>query len=375
MARFLGSRIIGYGCTTSAGPGVGALWRALSEGVDLSTPCSIGADDSRAVVRGCFFPARAGGTLDARTLLRNELLAAWKECQAGVERAGRLGVILASTKGLVDDRIWQDATPQESWEDPATPVLEDFMQAASLSPLLSVCVSNACASSLGALWLAREWLTQKRVDDVLILACDLAGRFVLSGFQALGALSPERSRPFSAVRSGLQLGEATAAIYLSAREVPGHPQLLGIALDAEGYAVTRPSSSGESLSRACQQALGEWDAHLVIAHGTATRANDEAEDRALASISNLRGVPITGSKWCVGHTLGASGALDLIAACEVLKKGRAFTLANTAHADPTFTGRYLCHGQDVALPEASRVLVSSLGFGGIHAAALIGLPS
>lgn len=362
-------RILSYGCTSSAGSGAAALWGALSEGVDLSVPHSGG--------RGCFFPARAAGPHTSElALLSGELMNAWDETGRAGQGSTRLGVILATTKGILDDLIWDSPDSRIPVEDPAQPLLVEFLRRSGLAPRLSICVSNACASSLSALWLAREWLEQDRVDDALVLSCDSAGRFVFSGFQSLGALTNQRVRPFSADRSGLQLGEAATAIYID-RGLASGTHILGVAIDSEGFAVTRPSTSGASLARACAGALAKNAAPgLVIAHGTGTRANDEAEDRALESIESLRDVPVTGSKWSVGHTLAASGAIDVIAACEVLKRGRAFRLANTMAADPALKCRYLtAQSNDLLAKPLVQVLVTSLGFGGVHAAALIGSES
>jgi 3-oxoacyl-(acyl-carrier-protein) synthase len=79
---------------------------------------------------------------------------------------------------------------------------------------------------------------------------------------------------------------------------------------------------------------------------------------------------VSGTKWCVGHTLAASGALDVIAACEALRRRTGFRLMTTETADPGFDDRYLCaHGG--SLDEVSRVMITSLGFGGLQAAAVV----
>ena len=99
--------------------------------------------------------------------------------------------------------------------------------------------------------------------------------------------------------------------------------------------------------------------------------NDETEDLAFSAL--FREMPyrpyLTGSKWRVGHTLGASGAVDIILGCEALKRNRGFCLMTTPEPDPKFKCRYLTPGQETGI--LHRVLVSSLGFGGMHAAAVL----
>jgi 3-oxoacyl-(acyl-carrier-protein) synthase len=84
-------------------------------------------------------------------------------------------------------------------------------------------------------------------------------------------------------------------------------------------------------------------------------------------------VPVTCTKWSVGHTLGASGAVDLIAACEMLRRGEVFRIANTEAPDPAFAARYLTRQARWSGPPPARALVASVGFGGMHGAALVEL--
>jgi 3-oxoacyl-(acyl-carrier-protein) synthase len=146
---------------------------------------------------------------------------------------------------------------------------------------------------------------------------------------------------------------------------------------SDGSPVTRPSASGEGLRKACLQIPGIQGRNvpdLIVAHGTGTVMNDAAENEAFESVfgDRVSGIPVTGTKWSVGHTMGASAAVDLVAACEVLRRQSAFRLANTDEVDPSFRGRYLHASAELQEPfHAERVLVTSLGFGGVHAAALV----
>ena len=176
--------------------------------------------------------------------------------------------------------------------------------------------------------------------------------------------------------------DGAAAILLSSspeNSGPSRPfwmELQGVGIDTEGFAATRPSSSGESLKRACLQieTLQELPPDLIIAHGTATALNDPAENQAFSDLfTKGNSSPlVTGTKGCIGHTLGASGALDLIAACEVLRRQEVFSIANTLEVDPVFQARYLFTGNQYPVPkELKKVLVTSLGFGGVNAAGMV----
>lgn len=343
-----------YGCSSSAGPSVEDFWRGLCEGRDHSTLDSVGQ-------RVCVWKIRGES---ASADLNRELLRAWNQValKTGPIDSSRLGVILSSTKGITDDFVWS-GEPES--KDPLTPVLENFLNSAELSPQLKIVVSNACASALSALFLAKQWVNAGRVDRVLILSTDVIGPFVSRGFAALRALTKERARPFDRNRQGFYLGDAACAILVS---INGKGVILDdVAIDAEGFAVTRPSAGGESLMRACKKLRGEKP-DLILAHGTATIANDETEDRVFSEV--FPSALITSTKWSVGHTLGASGALDVIAACEIFRQKIAFTLGNTTEADPSFKSKYLIKGEPLRF-NGKNILISSLGFGGIHAAAIL----
>ena len=249
-----------------------------------------------------------------------------------------MGVILASTKGCLQDYV-AESTSGSSWPggwhakaDPLSPVLHQFVRRAELRPVRAVCVSNACASSHGAFFLAKEWLLSNRCDRVVVAAVDQISEFVEKGFRTLQAICRDRPRPFSQDRDGLALGEGAAVIVLS-RE-PSDFQLENVSIVTEGVSVTRPSERGEGLSRAIGQVKKE-PIDFVIAHGTGTQANDRTEDGVMAKL--LPGVPLTASKWCVGHMLGASGAIDVIAAVEALRNNTLFRIATTEKADPAFS--------------------------------------
>lgn len=369
--------ILGYQCATAAGFGFEALMRALHEGRDTSIEGGDGLG------RVCRLPAELRPQNSYREALGQGFGRLWRDIEAALPasvrtdlREKRVGLLFASTKGFIEDFVWLKDDIR-GHEDPFNAVLEDFARTATeIRWDYRVNVSNACASSHVALEYAQELLHDQRLDYVLLLAGDITGDFVRKGFTALKLMSPTRSRPFSGARDGLQLGDALAAV-LVARESAGAPVRLNfVASDTEGSSITRPSVNGQSLAFAMEKirtATPLFAPDLVIAHGTGTRFNDQAEDSALHRFLpalGLAAVPITGLKWCVGHTLGASGAVDLIAGCEVLRRQKAFALANTAERDPALQMNYLT-AQAAGPTSIRQVLINSLGFGGVHASLLL----
>ncbi len=358
--------VLGYSCSTAAGSTPERFWHALTTGHDCR--------DKSTARPGCFWQERQESQLDT---LVYHLSVAYSGLKLSLESAGkdvlkgdRLGVIMASTKGAIEDFIWRDTVGQSDF---ISPVLNRFIADVKLRPARIAVVSNACASSHGAVFLASRWFESKAVDHVLIVAADGVGPFVWQGFNSLGILAKETCRPFAGDRDGLQLGEAAAALLLS-RTIPADLVIEGIAINSEGSAVTRPAKTGESLRKACVGALNPnvGAPQLIIAHGTGTKLNDQTEDQVFSQLFGRHQTPVlTGVKWCTGHTLGASGAVDLIAAALALKHNTSFPLTNSIEKDPTMADRVALSSTSIHQGGIERVLITSLGFGGANAAAVL----
>ena len=356
--------ILAASCSTSLGPTREHLWRGLISGLD-------GRREQKNLGPACLWPddSNIHAELD-------RAFAAIEEIYAALD--GPVGVIFASTKGQVEEIVYQDAP---SSTDPIWPVLQKFTERHDLRFSKQTCVSNACASFTGAVYLASRWLKRGDVDHVLILSADGVGPFVYRGFQSLGLVTQDVCRPFAKNRSGLTLGEAAAAVLLSRAQ--SDYEMASVAIDSEGSPVARPSTAGASLLRVCKEVLAVGTPDAIIAHGTGTLLNDQIEDQVLGNLFSRNGPSITGTKWSVGHTLGASGAVDFIAGLEVLKHQRVFSLMRTPEIDDAFIGNYLTSPQE---PESydqrnvsrkknvaplERILLTSLGFGGMHGAMIL----
>jgi len=354
-------KILAYGCTSAAGPTVRDFWTGLHNKSDHSE-IYLSPHKSRI----CRWKSTDGKS--SLEKITSQLLSAWNQIKSQNVDLTNLGIIFASTKGCTEDFFTADNFLMNT--DPLTPILDLFLKRAELNVDHFVCVSNACSSTIAALFLADQWILQKRVKSVLVLSADEIGPFVNRGFFALKALSQTTAQPFGAKRDGLQLGEAASALLVGDEQASGI-EILGVSLDTEGFAVARPSHSGESLFKACSAILKSETPDLIVAHGTGTIANDLVEDQVFSRLFEKKEIPITSTKWSIGHTLGASASMDIIAACEILKTQEVFSIANTAQIDPEFKSRYHFGPMRPKKYETNRVLVTSLGFGGVHGAILL----
>lgn len=363
------SSIISYGCVTAAGTGVEPLWQSLQQGRSHESSHYLQSKESKYAQKDSQIFSWPDQKEKPRSELVKKLLMVFEQVEESVGGEGSLGVILCSTKGYIEDFVWDENLSWDQFnEDPYQLLLADFLKEAKLKPQRHLCVSNACASSLAGMFLADSWINLNIVEQVLVLSIDHIGPFIYNGFCALDALSETSVKPFDNQRDGLQLGEASSAILLGKK---GPFKLAGVGLDTEGYAVSRPNKSGDSLVNAYNRIQGKKDPDLIIAHGTATKANDETEDAAFSRIFSHQCPPITASKWCVGHTLAASGSIDTIAACEAIRRQKVFSLPTTQTVSKEFAGNYLTADDFTQPQKVDQVLVSSLGFGGTHALALI----
>jgi len=236
---------------------------------------------------------------------------------AGVEFNSKMAFILSTTKGNVT--ALKDNS-EESFNNAHLDVLAknvaDFFQFQT-QPIV---VSNACVSGILAVSIAKRMIQAELYDNVFVVAGDEVSEFVLSGFNAFQAMSDLPCKPYSKNRTGVSLGEATAAVLISAEAKNAKIKVIGDSSINDANHISGPSRTGEGLFRSIQNALKEAQIEAnkldyISAHGTATPFNDEMEAIALSRLG-LQNVPVNSLKGFYGHTLGASGLLETVIAIE-----------------------------------------------------------
>lgn len=178
-----------------------------------------------------------------------------------------------------------------------------------------IVVCNACISGLAAVIIGKRLVEAGMYDYAVVCGADRQGKFIISGFQSLKALSPEECRPFDIERLGLNLGEAAAAVVIGREKRSADDwNIVSGAVRNDAYHVSAPSRKGEGLYRALRHvAEGKEKKSLAFinAHGTATMFNDQMESVALQRMG-YTDIPVNGLKGYYGHTMGAAGILELI---------------------------------------------------------------
>ncbi|HEU4626316.1 MAG TPA: beta-ketoacyl-[acyl-carrier-protein] synthase family protein [Steroidobacteraceae bacterium] len=245
--------------------------------------------------------------------------------------------------------------------------------------------SVACASSAIAIGEAFHAIRAGR------LACALAGGAeacvttgVVRSWQAMRMLAtvdhnaPEEScRPFSRDRTGIVLGEGAAMLVLERLEdavqrgAPILCELLGYAANADATHICIPALEGQASAMAGALAdaqLAPESIDYLNAHGTATRAGDITETRAIREAFGkyADALPVSSTKSVHGHLLGAAGALEL-AVCIVALRER--LLPATMHLRQRDAECDLDFVANAPRPdvEVRRVMSNSFAFGGSNA--------
>ena len=161
----------------------------------------------------------------------------------------------------------------------------------------------------------------------------------IAGFQNMKALStnpdPKKaSRPFDKNRDGFVMGEGAGILALEeyehakARGAKIYAEFAGYGNTCDAHHVTAPDPEGAGLARAIEIAFDEAkisdDAQVYInAHGTSTHLNDLTETLAIKKAlgSKAYDASISSTKSMTGHMLGATGAIEAIAAVLAIRDG------------------------------------------------------
>jgi 3-oxoacyl-[acyl-carrier-protein] synthase II len=235
-------------------------------------------------------------------------------------------------------------------------------------------LNNACSASLYALGLATDLLGSDAADTVVVAGVD---SITASMFGLLDRVHPnpvDRVRPFDRNRRGVLMGDGAAAVVLR-REGPARAWLRGVGMNCDAYHVTAPDPAGVSAAIAdahARAAVTAADVDLVLAHGTGTLLNDEAEASALAKTFGGSGSRplVTAIKSMTGHTSGGSGLMSLVVAAEALRSGRVPPTIGLDDPVDEARGLRFVTGQ-AAQADLTIAQVDAFGFGGVNAVAIL----
>ena len=245
--------------------------------------------------------------------------------------------------------------------------------------------SIACASAAVAIGEAFRAIRDGYLDVAIVGGAEaLLVPGIVAGWNAMRVLArpvpgaPETScRPFSSDRTGLVLGEGAGALVLesfehaAARGARTLAELAGYGISSDASHLTKAEPEGQALAMRAALAdagLAASQVGYVNAHGTATMVGDVAETRSIRDVfgDGAKDVAVSSTKALHGHLLGASGAVELIAALMALRTGIVPPTCHLDRPDPQCDLDYVPNvaRRGVAL---EAVMSNSFAFGGTNA--------
>ena len=398
--------VTGLGAITPLGLTADEFWSNLLSGVSgigpmtlcdpTDYPCRIAgqADD--------FDPTNYMGNREARRMARFSQLAVAAALQAvedsnldiTAEDPYRVGVLLGNGNGgfptleencrILADRGGMRMSPF------FFPMILPNMAAANVSQYVGAhgynsTATTACAASNSAIGEGLQAI-RHGIADVMLAGGAEAGisQLGLAGFAVMRALStrndePQRaSRPFDAERDGFVPAEGAGVLILEEREraiARGANilcELSGFGATSDAGHLVQPQESGASAARAMANAIEDAglvpeDVHYINAHGTSTPLNDAVETVAIKRLfmDSAQTIPVSSTKSMIGHSLGASGALEAVACVKTIVEQQIHPTANYEHPDPECDLDYVPNQARAA--DVSTVLSNAFGFGGQNA--------
>jgi len=207
-------------------------------------------------------------------------------------------------------------------------------------------VASACASAIHAMGVTLSMLRSGVIDAAITGGAEACMTYgTLKGWEALRVMAPDVSRPFSAGRLGMVLGEGAGMLVLEREEdakkrgAKIYAEFAGFGMSSDAKDITTPDVKGASravISCLRDAGLGQEDIDYINAHGTGTRINDVMETAAikLALGDHAKKVALSASKSLFGHALGAAGALEMMATVLAVRDNIAPPTINYQGPDP-----------------------------------------
>jgi 3-oxoacyl-[acyl-carrier-protein] synthase II len=248
-------------------------------------------------------------------------------------------------------------------------------------------ISNACVSAADAISTAYQQITQGRISTAIcggtetpLLESMMAAWCKLKVMSTQNENPTKACRPFDLNREGMVMAEGAGIIVLEelqqaqARGAPIFAEIIGCGASCDASHITAPSSEGQQraiLAALDEARLSPQDIQYIKAHGTGTPLNDRIETETIKSIFGEKAyeIPITAQKAMLGHSIGASGAMEVISTTLSLQHDLLLPTINLETPDPACDLDYVPHN---ARKKAIDIVLSNhFAFGGANTALVL----
>jgi 3-oxoacyl-[acyl-carrier-protein] synthase II len=402
--------ITGVGVITPIGIGKKEFWQALKKGksgiVKLSRFDTNGYSSKIAGEIKDFEPNEY---LDPKQIRRMDRFAQFAVCSAKIaledsqlklngDNNKVIGIVMGSALGGMPYAESQHSIFMEKGINRVDPLLATKLFCGEASSQTSIelgikgptfTISTACAAGADAIGYGLTLIRNNKADIVIAGGAETPlAPMTFGAFCRLDALSkrnnnPEiASRPFDKDRDGFVMSEGAGVIVLEElthalkRDAYIYAELVGFGATSDAYHMTRTDPNGTEFAQAIKLAL--QDANMktkridyINAHGTSTPLNDKTETMVIKNVFGDRAyeIPISSTKSMIGHTLGACGAIEIIASVLTIKNQFIPPTRNYEVPDSECDLNYVPNKGINA--ELDVVLSNSLGFGSRNAAIII----
>ncbi|MCO4814130.1 MAG: beta-ketoacyl-[acyl-carrier-protein] synthase family protein [Flavobacteriales bacterium] len=242
-------------------------------------------------------------------------------------------------------------------------------------------ISTACSSANNAIMMGARMIKNGILDRVVVGGTDSLTLFTMNGFRSLMINDSEWCRPFDNSRQGLNLGEGAGFIVLESEKSIAKTnkdpivELKGWGSTSDAHHQTASSENGYGAQLAMKEALGianlkPADIDYINAHGTATPNNDLSESHAIKAVFGSSIPAFSSTKAFTGHTLAASGGIEVVFSIMAIKKG--LLLPNLNFSTPIEETKLTPQLTYEEGRKINNVLSNSFGFGGNCSSIILG---
>lgn len=405
--------ITGLGVVTPLGEDLEVFWTRLLEGHSGIKPLSrISNIES--------YPVRFGGeitpadyspqkTIEHKALKRIDLFSAYA-LSAGIHavkdsgidftkvNCHRAGVIVGSGIGGIATMEEEYDVLREKGVRRVSPFTVPKLMVNAAAGNLSIqwglkgpisATATACATAGNGIIDAYKTIQYDDADVMIAGGSEAAlTKLGLASFCALRALSTRNdeptkaSRPFEKGRAGFVMSEGAGIVVLEeyeharARGARIYAELIGVGATGDACHITAPDENGAGAAAAMDKAIREARINpdqigYINAHGTSTELGDLAETKAVKTVFGpaAKKVAISSTKSALGHSLGASGGIELVITALAMTRGHLPPTINYDEPDPQCDLDYV---PNVARRATVQYAMSnSFGFGGHNTSLLI----
>jgi 3-oxoacyl-[acyl-carrier-protein] synthase II len=309
-------------------------------------------------------------------------------------RGGRLGVSIGSTIGSprTTQAFFDDFRIDNSVERMKSGVFFQIMNHSCAANVVhmfaitgrTVAPAAACSTGCLAVGYGAEMISMGKQDFMLCGGADEFHPLTSATFDIMNAASTrfnetpgKTPRPFDRDRDGVVCAEGSGILLLESldsalrRNAGILAEIVGFASTSDPESIANPNAA--NIAHCMHQALldagiGPEDIDYVNAHATGTELGDIAESEAIRSIFGNR-VPTSSLKGNLGHAMAASGAIELEASVEMMRRETLLPTHNLDHVDPLCAT--VSHVREITRRRVDTVMKNNFALGGVNSSLII----